>query len=222
MEIREILAIIQKRLIFIICIPILASATAAFISTSVIKPVYEASSTIYIMGQNVNSENMVTYYEILKNQQLVKDYRELIKSKLIAKTALDELQITNISPYVLSKRIFVTSKNATRLLVIKVQDTDPVRAKELSNKICHILIDKSIELLKTNNVSIVDTAEIPQTSVKPIPALYTAIAFLLSTLSVLGIVFLLEYWNDKIKTSEDIEKYLELNVLGIIPLFDVE
>ena len=32
------------------------------------------------------------------------------------------------------------------------------------------------------------------------------------------IVFLLEYLDNTIKTSEDVEKYLELNVIGIIPV----
>jgi len=70
----------------------------------------------------------VTYNELLKNQQLVKDYRELIKSKLIVKTALEELEITDMSPERLAANITVDSKNDTRILEVKVRDTSPKEA----------------------------------------------------------------------------------------------
>jgi len=57
----------------------------------------------------------VTYNELLKNQQLVK-----------------ELEITDMSPERLAANITVDSKNDTRILEVKVRDTSP----QLSNKIC--------------------------------------------------------------------------------------
>jgi capsular polysaccharide biosynthesis protein len=212
---------IRKKIVFIILISVLVSITVALGSVFLISPVYEASSTLYIISQKTASEGDVTYTDLLTNQQLVKDYRELIKSKLIVKTALDELKIMDLTPNQLSNRITVSSKNDTRVLEIKVEDTYPVRSAELSNKICEVFISEAKSLAKIDNVNIVDTAEIPETPVKPQPVLYTAIAFIISLMLTLGVFYLLEVINETIKTSEDIETYLDLNVLGTIPSFNI-
>ncbi|HHV30203.1 YveK family protein [Acetivibrio mesophilus] len=222
MELKQFLIMIRKKFVFIILIPILVSVITALGSVFFISPVYEASSTLYIISQNTVSEEDVTYNELLKNQQLVKDYRELIKSKQIVKTALEELKITDISPDELSKNITVTSKNDTRVLEISVKDTYPVRSMELSNKICEVFAKKSINITKIANVSIVDAAEVPKTPVKPKPLLYTSIAFLTSLCATIGVFYLFEILNETIKTSEDIGTYLELNVLGTIPSFKIK
>lgn len=222
MELKQFLIMIRKKLVFIIVIPILVSIITAFISSFLISPVYEASSTLYIISQNAVSEEDITYNELLKNQQLAKDYRELIKSKLIVKTALEELKITDISPNELSNRITVNAKNDTRVLEIKVKDTSPIRSMELSNKICEIFIKKAISLTKIENVSIVDTAEVPKSPIKPKPILYTLIAFLIGLIATVGFFYLYEIINETIKTSEDIGTYLELNVLGTIPTFNIK
>lgn len=222
MELKQFLIMLRKKLLFIVLIPILVSIIAAVISTLFITPVYEASSTLYILNQKIDPQGDITYDEMLTSQQLVKDYRELINSKLVMKTVLEELKIKDITPAELSDKISVKSKNDTRVLEIKVEDIYPVRCMELSNKVCTVFIDKSPSLTKTYNISIVDTAEIPTIPVKPKPLLYTLLALLISLLVVIGIFYLLELINETINTSEDIETYLELSVLGTIPSFKIK
>lgn len=176
MELVHFFIMIKKKLIFIILIPIFMSTIASFASAFLITPSYIASSTLYIINQNVLGSE-VTYEEMLTNQQLVNDYRELIKSKLIIKTVLEELNIRDITPAALSRKITVSSKNDTRVLEIKVEDIYPTRCMEISNKICEIFIKKSSDLTKTYNVSIVDPAEIPTSPVKPKPLVYTVLTF---------------------------------------------
>ncbi|WP_010251208.1 YveK family protein [Acetivibrio cellulolyticus] len=221
MELVHFFIMIKKKLIFIILIPIFMSTIASFASAFLITPSYIASSTLYIINQNVLGSE-VTYEEMLTNQQLVNDYRELIKSKLIIKTVLEELNIRDITPAALSRKITVSSKNDTRVLEIKVEDIYPTRCMEISNKICEIFIKKSSDLTKTYNVSIVDPAEIPTSPVKPKPLVYTVLTFLISILITLVIFYILEIINETIKTSEDIETYLGLNVLGTIPSFNIK
>ncbi|HOM02471.1 MAG TPA: Wzz/FepE/Etk N-terminal domain-containing protein [Acetivibrio sp.] len=222
MELKQFLIMIRKKLVFIILVPIVVSIITALISSLFIPPLYESSSTLYIISQNAVSEEDVTYNELLKNQQLVKDYRELIKSKLIVKAALEELGITDISPEQLSERITVASKSDTRVLEVKVRDTYPERSMELSNKICEVFVRESVNITKISNVSIVDAAVVPRTPVEPKPMLYTLIALLISLCASIGVFYLFEILNETIKTSEDVRAYLELNVLGTIPTFNIK
>ena len=222
MELKQFLIMLRKKIVIIVLIPVLVSVIASFGSIYFISPIYQASSTLYIISQKTASEGDVNYNDLLANQQLVKDYRELIKSKLIVKTALDELRITDISPAELSGKITVSSKNDTRVLEIKVKDAYPVRSAQLSNKICEVFINEAKNLAKIDNVSIVDTAEVPNSPIRPKPINYSAIAFLISLMATVGVFYLLEIINETIKTSEDIETYLELNVLGTIPSFNIK
>lgn len=213
---------IRKKILFIILIPTFVTIIAVVTSIFLITPIYEATSTLYIINQKSVLEEPVNYEEILTNQQLVKDYRELIKSKLITKTVLEELNIQDISPAELSNRITVSSKNDTRVLQIKVVDTIPVRCMELSNKICEVFIKKATDLAKINNVSVIDAGEIPIRPVRPKPLLYSGLSLLISLIATIGILYLLELINETIKTSEDIETYLGLSVLGTIPSFNLK
>ncbi len=222
MELKQFFILLRKKLIFIILIPIIVSVITCVMSTLLITPVYEASATLYVTNQKTNSEADLTYDEMLTNQQLVKDYKELIKSKLVLKTVVEELGMQDLTPAALSSKVNVYSKNNTRVLEIRVEDKDPIKCMEVSNKICEVFTKLSTDITKSNNINIIDTAEIPINPIKPKPVLYMLLTLLLSTFATIGTFYLLELLNETIKTSEDIETYLGLSVLGTIPSFNLK
>lgn len=69
----------------------------------------------------------------------------------------------------------------------------------------------------TNNISVVDLAIPPDTPVSPRRLLTVMMALFLSTCFGIGLAFFLEYLDDTIKTAEDVENYLGLPVLVVIP-----
>jgi capsular exopolysaccharide synthesis family protein len=68
-----------------------------------------------------------------------------------------------------------------------------------------------------NNISVVDLAIPPDTPVSPRRLLTVMMALFLSTCFGIGLAFFLEYLDDTIKTAEDVETYLGLPVLVVIP-----
>ncbi|MEO6154482.1 MAG: polysaccharide biosynthesis tyrosine autokinase [Thermomonas sp.] len=71
--------------------------------------------------------------------------------------------------------------------------------------------------VRSNNISIIDRAEVPQGRFKPNLILNLAIGMLLGAMLGVLVAFLLEFLDDTIKTPEDVEQKLKLAVLGIIP-----
>lgn len=69
----------------------------------------------------------------------------------------------------------------------------------------------------TNNVSIVDSAEVPGAKFKPDLRKNLMLALFLGLLGGVGLVFLLEHIDDTVKQPDDLERQLELPVLGMIP-----
>lgn len=73
-----------------------------------------------------------------------------------------------------------------------------------------------------DNVSILPLADDQenQSPVSPNPPLNIAIAAVVGLMVGVGLTFLLEYLDNTVKTEQDIEKLLELPVLGAITIID--
>lgn len=69
----------------------------------------------------------------------------------------------------------------------------------------------------TNNISIVDPAMVPFSVFKPNLKLNLALGAALGTFLGLVLAFLLEFLDDRIKSTEELERLLALPLLGIIP-----
>ncbi|MGI6453716.1 MAG: GumC family protein [Syntrophomonadaceae bacterium] len=99
--------------------------------------------------------------------------------------------------------------------VKRLQDT----AEALAQKQIETQIAKSIDLGDTS-VLVVSEASIPTSPIKPNKRLNVAIAFVLGLMAFTLIAFVLEFLDNTIKTPEDIERELELPVLGVIPFIN--
>jgi capsular polysaccharide biosynthesis protein len=73
----------------IIGIPVLVSLATFIVFMFAVAPVYESFSTLYIINKNNDSNLPINYDNVLVNQQLIKDYRELVTSRLVTKAALE-------------------------------------------------------------------------------------------------------------------------------------
>jgi succinoglycan biosynthesis transport protein ExoP len=77
-------------------------------------------------------------------------------------------------------------------------------------------IDISASLM-TNNLRILDRAPVPKIPVKPRTLLNMAVGMLLALMLGVAAVFFLDYLDNTIRTSEDVEQFLGLNLLAIVP-----
>ncbi len=217
MDIKQITYMLLKKIKFIIIIPIVIAIITYVVSITVLEPVYQSYTTLYVINKP-EADKPINYNDLLTNQQLVKDYRELIESKTVTRSVLDELGIKNMSADDLASKISVKLKSDTRVLQIVVSDRNPYRARDLANKTSEKFIEKSVELMSVENINIVDKAELPLKPAKPKPIVNSILAVMISLVLTTGIIYLIEYFNDTIKSKEDIEEYLSLSVLSTIPL----
>ncbi len=71
--------------------------------------------------------------------------------------------------------------------------------------------------VETNNIQVVDKAEVPLFPHKPKIALNAAIGLLAGLVLGLGLIFLMESFDDSIKFADEVEKTLAVPLLGVIP-----
>lgn len=222
MELRQCLAIIKKRIWISVLIPIILGSAAAYLSYFVMTPQYRSYTTLYVINKNMSGQLPLQYNEIMTGSALVKDYRELVKSKLVTTAVIEELNLKGITASRLAGMIDVSLKNDTRIIQISVSDTNPKRAKDIANKIAEVFKSKVVELMKADNVEIIDYAQEPKGPYSPNHFNNIGIALIIGIILGIGIEFLLEYLDDRIRTAEDVEKRLELTVLATIPVFSLK
>ncbi len=69
----------------------------------------------------------------------------------------------------------------------------------------------------TNNISIVDAAEVPYKQHKPNIAFNALLAVIIGLLGGVALAFFFEHLDDTLKTAEDLERRMHLPVLGVVP-----
>jgi capsular polysaccharide biosynthesis protein len=215
MELQEYLSILKKRWILIVVITLLATLVSGVASYFVIKPVYKSDISVIIGKQDISTSTM-NYNDVLMYQKLVKTYSELAKSRTVAEDTMDELGL-NMSVGALQGMISVAPKGDTEFLTISVKSKDAKQAMEIANQLAKSLKEVSIRVKKMDNVQILDEAQMPTSQDSPKPMMNMAIAFFLGLMISVGVIFLLEYLDNTVKSQSDIEKLIDIPVIGTIP-----
>ena len=217
-DLRQLFQVFVKRWWIVVSAVFVFLIIGGLLSVYILSRGYKADTTLYI-GKNVEQKTDITYNDMMLGTQLVKDYRELVQSRMISNTVIKELGLKDITSEQLSGKLIVTSKNDTRVIQISTEDNNPQLAMDITNKVADIFKTKVQEIMKVENVQIIDQAELPKTPVRPNKLLYLAISFVLGLVVGVGIIILIEFLDNTIKTPEDVAKYLELPVIGTIPVF---
>lgn len=217
-DIRQLFQIFLRRWWIIVISTVLCIAAGYVLAFYVIEPVYKSDTTLYI-GRNIDQKTDITYNDMMLGTQLVKDYRELVISRMVSNTVIQELGLKDITAEQLAQKLTVTSKNDTRVIQISTEDINPELAMNITNKVAEIFKVKVVEIMMVENVQIIDRAEISVNPISPNKKIYLAGSFILGLLLGIGVISLIEFLDNTIKTPEDIAKYLDLPVIGTIPVF---
>lgn len=214
-DIREILRILKKRIVPILIIPIIFSIIGWLISNYLIERVYESSTTI-IVRQNKNLDEEINKSDVDLSKSLIYTYTEMAKSNTVIENTKKILNLTDLK----SESITVLPVKDTQILKVTVQNTDPNLATDIANTLVTEFTKEIIRITKTDNVAVVDYAEIPILPIKPNKIMNIIIAAVLGEIIILFLCFLKEYLDNTLKSEKDIKKYLELSVIGSIPNFN--
>lgn len=221
-EIKQYFNTILKRwwlIVLFVFIGILASALFSYISY---RPVYQSSSTLLVIGSENEDDFSLDYSELVVGQQLVKEYKEIIKSRSVLKEVAEKLEQNSRNIDELYHNIEVTLKPDTRILTISVKDSSPEMAKIIADRLCDAFIKRASELTRKTNIAVIDEAEKPISPIMPDYKKRAMIGALAGLLGSLALIFVIEELDDTIKTVDDVEKHLGLKVLATIPTLDIK
>ena len=215
----EIFEALKKRWIMIVAITLTATLISGLVSFFVIDPVYETSTKVFI-GKEESDETAYNTNDIQMYQKLLQTYAQAIKTRDLVGRAIDNLSYDLQENNVIGG-LTVTPVTDTQILQINYKSKDPKEAKDVLKSVTQEFIKTSKELVPNGNVKIIEEVQLPENPVSPNKKMNIAIAFLLGLMVSVGLVFLLEYLDNTYKNKEQLEKELDIPVLGAIPDVDM-
>ena len=210
----EIFEALKKRWIMIATITIIATIISGILSFFVIKPTYETSTKVFIGKEESNLEGYNSN-DIQMYQKLLQTYAEAVKTNEVIKAAIENTS-SSLSVSDVKSDLTVIPISDTQILQIKYQNGDPSEAKEILENITNQFVILAKELVTNGNVKVIEEVQLPQNPVAPNKKMNIAIAFLLGLMVSVGIVFLLEYLDSTYKNKDQLERDLDIPVIGVI------
>lgn len=197
-----------------------AVGLAAMLVTQVfLTPQYQSTTKMYILTQQNN--DTVTSSDLQASEQLTQDCAEMIQSRQVAESVISQMGL-NLTAGGLLEKVTVTTSADTRIITIDVQDEDPYLARDIANALRRIAADTIQDVMNIEAANVFEEANIPEEPVSPSEIKNTLIGVFLGFVIALAAVIISYLTNDTIRTSEEVERYLHLSTLGIIPLAEGE
>jgi len=221
LNLREIIRILRQNLLIILSVMVWAAVLGAVLSIYIIDPVYEASATMIVNKSSSEEGQDTTYNDILMTQKLVKTYSVIMQSNTVLNRVTDALGL-DMDAKALRNMLTITGVNDTEVIKITVTNKDPELAAKVANEIVRQAPEEIIRAVKAGSVEIIDKATIPSDPVKPNTKMYTIIAGVLGLIASTFAIFLKYYFDDTVKTEDDIAEKLNLPVLGVLPFYRPE
>ena len=215
-DLLEIISILLNRFWVIFGAALLAAAAGFMISKFVLTPTFESTTKIYILNKSENTT--VTYSDVQMGTQLTKDYAELINSRYVLETVIGQLSLPEMEYKDLLKKVSVHTPTDTRIVSITVTDYDPQQAQNIANCIREVAGEHIQNVMDIEAVNVVETANMPTEKAGPSCTKWTLAGAIAGCLLVCIIVLIRYLMDDTIKSSEEVEKYLGLSTLALIPV----
>ena len=215
-DLLELLMVMKKHLAAILLAGIVGLVIMFAYTSFLVTPLYSASSMMYVMPDNSNSMNSSTLSDMQVGQQLTSDYSSMIKSRSFMEDVIKKLNLT-IDYQQLLEKVEVTNPTSSRILQVTVNDPNPQTAADIANEVASVAESKLKEITGMQAIKIYEEAAVPDRPSSPSLKKNCALGLLAGLVLAMALVTILYLMDDTIKTEDDIEKYLGMTTLAVLP-----
>lgn len=204
--------LLRKAWIVVLCL--IVGGILAFGWTKLrVTPMYTASSTIYVLTKTTTVTSIA---DLQLGSQLTNDFVILAKSRPVIETVIEDLDL-DYTYEAVSRMISITNEENTRIVKFSVSHADPEMAKNIANSVAEATAERIAHIMNTDKPKIVEEAVEPTVPSSPNVLRNIEIGALLGAGLAIAVIMLLYLLNDTLQTEADVLKYLDLNVLAVIP-----
>ena len=215
-DLKELLFEFKKKLWLIILAALAGCGLFGAFSALVLKPQYTSSSMLYVLSKETTLTSLA---DLQIGTQLTNDYQVLVSSRPVLDVVIEELGL-DMSYETLTGKLAISNPADTRILTLTVTDGDPVMAKTIVDAITDRVSEYIGDIMEMEAPKVIEYGQVSMNPVSPNIMRNTAVGGMLGIVLVCGIVTILVITNDTVQTEEDVEKYLGLSTLAVIPAVD--
>ncbi len=214
MELRDYGRILRQRGWVIVVMAVL-TAVAAFGFSKMQTELYESNLKMLVLPSRTD------FGQAQAAKELLRSYEQWLYSRYRAQAVINELQLDMTAETLLGD-MKVASDNASFVIQMTVENTDPNLANDIATAWGNLLIQwqnaNNDKLQKEDRITI-EFLDDPQAGLsKPNTKINTAAGFVFGALIGVLVVFALEWYESGImRRAEDVERYLDIPVIGSIP-----
>lgn len=217
-DLLEIFSLLLRWIWLIILVAAVCGGIAFAYAKFVLPEEFQSTTTVYILNKSENS-GTITQTEMQAGAQLTKDYGQLITSRTVLENVMHQLDLEETYTYnEFRNKVSVNTPTDTRLINITVTDNDPETAQKIADLIRIVASDHIQNVMQIEAVNLVDAANLPIRKSAPSISRWTMIGALIGALIVCAWLIIRFIMDDTIKTSDDVERYLGLSTLALIPM----
>lgn len=220
-NIRDFLNYLKKYVLVIAAVALVLIIGVFIYDKSIKKPLYTTYTTIILTKSNeTQTGTTITQNDILLNQKLVETYSKIIKSKLVLEQVISETGVTYTAEE-LSENVSVEAYENTEMLKISVTDQDPELAANIANSIAQVFSGEIAKIYQINNISVVDVAVTPEEVSNNTLKRDLLIALFIGIFGTIGVVFVVYYFDDTVKLTDNLEEEIGMPVVAKVFKSDV-
>lgn len=221
-SLQELFRIVWNNIALILIITMWVLVIGVVYTFSIVQPKYTANSSLMVQV-DVESSGTNEQSAIVIANNLMGTYKEFIVSNRVLESVKEDIpELSSTSLTSLKNSISISITSQILIIYISVVDSSPELAQEIANT----LVENSIEIandpespfvLLQNKLKILDVAKLPTSPSSPNKTLNVIISGLLGGILALGVVFVKEFFNNKYKTVDELERHLNIKVLAAVP-----
>ena len=217
-DLLEVLNAVRQHILAIILTTLVLAAAGFGVSKFLMTPMYQASALMIVNTRQDITSN-VTSDQINSATKLVSTYSIIIKSDTVLQQVIDNLGLS-LTYEKLGERVTVSAVDDTQVMKVTVTSDNPEWARQVCEQITQISPDVILEAVEAGSVKVISNASISPEPVSPNVSRNTALGAVAGLVISVGIVFLMVLLDNKINNEEDVSKYLDLTVVGVIPEYE--
>lgn len=213
-DLKELFYVLLGKIWVIILAVALGLGIAAGYTIAFVDPIYSSTSMLYVMSKTTSVTSLT---DLQVGTSLTQDYQVFITSRPVVEKVIEELEL-DMTYEAFVNNVAVNNPTNTRFIYITVNNKDAYMAKTIVDKLTDVSAERMGTIMETEEPNVADYGQLPEYQTSPNITKNALIGAVIGLVLSAGYVIIAFLMNDAIQTTEDVEKYLGMNTLGLIPL----
>jgi capsular polysaccharide biosynthesis protein len=205
-----------EKIHWIILAALICAIAIGAVDYTLVKPIYQATSKIYIVG----SDTAISLADLQIGSNLAADYQEVFKNWHVHELVATRLNLDK-SYTALSGNLSISNPSNTHVIYVSYKSPDPEEAKIIADTYAQVAREFIAAKMDMREPNIFEEAKLPDRPITPRKTRDILIAFALGALAAIAVITVLFLNDDRIRTTEDVQKVGGLATLGMIPIQDL-